>query len=354
MKNKSNIIDCRFAVLGKIIHTDFFIRQLREHGFPKPLVIVSLDEEYYRDERLLEPYGLYSQIEDLAQEDLCDLYKMKSVNCDEAISLFDQYKSNIGISINCRNIIKKTIIDYFGGKIFNLHDSYLPNERGGALNTWRILNGINEVGNTIHYLEEGIDSGPVVVQKKTKINKEFPESVDYLKVEKDNCEVILAEFVGLVMGGNKIPAIEQENDESLYYPRLYTEVNGVINWDWDIESIERFVRGFSSPYPGAFTYYRDEKIHILKCRIDGNAEQSFHPFLNGKIVTVLNNKDIRVIAGCRALIISEISVGGVQVRPGDHLSTRYTFHSPTDELLRARLHVPTTLSMNKSEEKNNE
>ena len=60
-------------------------------------------------------------------------------------------------------------------------------------------------------------------------------------------------------------------------------------------------------------------------------------------------------AGYRALIIiSEISVGGIQVRPGGHLSTRYTFHSPANELLRARLHVPTILSMNKSEEKNNE
>jgi methionyl-tRNA formyltransferase len=354
MKNNSNISDYKFVVLGKIIHTDFFIKQLRKYGFPKPLVIVSLDNEYHRDERLLKPYGLYSQVEDLAREGLCDLYKMKSVNCDEAISLFDQYKSNVGISINCRNIIKKRIIDYFGGKIFNLHDSYLPNERGGALNTWRILNGINEVGNTIHYLEEGIDSGPLVVQKRTKINKKLPESIDYLEVEKDNCEIILAEFVELLMGNEVIPAIVQENDKSLYYPRLFTEINGIIDWDWDIESVEKFIRGFGSPYPGAYTYYRDKKVHILECSIDRDIKETFHPFSNGKVVTVLDNMDVRVIAGCRALIVKKISVDGTQVRSGEILSTKYTFHSPMDELLKAKLYVPTTLSMNKSEEKYNE
>ena len=38
----------RFVIFGKIIHTDFFIKLLSEYGFPKPLVIISLDEEYYR------------------------------------------------------------------------------------------------------------------------------------------------------------------------------------------------------------------------------------------------------------------------------------------------------------------
>lgn len=354
MKNTEKIRDCRFAVLGKIIHTDYFVKQLQKYGFPKPVVIVSLDEEYYRDEKLLEPYGLYSDIENLAKNGFCDLYKMKTVNNDEVISLFDQYKSNIGISINCRNIIKKRIIDYFGGEIFNLHDSFLPNERGGALNTWRILNGINEVGNTIHYLEEGIDTGAIVVQKKSEINKEYPEPVEYLKTEKGNCETIIDEFVGLVAGGNKIPCVEQENDKSLYYPRLFTEVNGIINWDWDIDSVEKFIRGFGSPYPGAYTYYREKKVHILECKIDENKKDFFHPFSNGKIVTILDNKDVRVVVGCRAMIIKKISVDGNQVSPGDFLSIKYTFHSPADELLKAKLHVPTTLSMNKSEGKNNE
>jgi len=345
--------DFRFVIFGKIIHTDYFVRKLNEDGFPKPLVIVSLDEEYHRDERLLTPHGLYSDIEKLAQDGLCDLYKMKTINCHETIVLLDRYEANIAISINCRNIIKKNIINYFGGNIFNLHDSYLPNERGGALNTWRILNGINEVGNTVHFLNEGIDTGSIVAQRKVEINKEFPESIDYLLAEKNNCEKILSQFINLVKSSTSVPSNEQVNNDSYYFPRLFTEVNGVINWDWDIQSIEKFIRAFASPYPGAFSYFRDKKVHILKCVIENDSKR-FHPFSNGKIVTIMDNKDVRVIAGGQALIIKEISIDDTVVRPGDILSIKYSFASPAEELANAKAHIPTTLSMNKKEVKYNE
>ncbi len=347
-------MEYRFVIFGKIIHTDFFIKLLNEYGFQKPLVIVSLDEEYYRDERLLEPYGLYSHLEELAEDGLCYLYKMNTINNDEAMTLFDQYNVNAAISINCRNIIKKGVIDYFDELIFNLHDSYLPNERGGALNTWRILNGINEVGNTLHYLEEGIDTGPIVAQTKTTITKQQPETIDYLMAEKINCEKVLLAFINVIRSNKSITAIKQDNDKSYYYPRLYTEVNGIINWDWDIYSIEKFIRAFSSPYPGAYTYFCEKKIHILKCRIELENEGTFHPFTNGKIVTVLDNNYVRVIAGCKSLVIEKISIDGKIVPPGSVLTIKHNLFSPEDKLIYAKNHVPSTLSMNKSEKKYNE
>ena len=344
------VLGYRFVILGKIIHTDFLVRLFKEYGFPKPLVITSLDEEYYRDERLLTPHKLYSNIEDLAKNGYCDLYKMKTVNCEEAINLFDKYKINTGISINCRNIIKKEIIDYFETPLFNLHDSYLPNERGGALNTWRILNGIYEVGNTLHHLNEGIDAGDILLQEKTKITKDSPQTIDYLHSETTNCEKILSKFVDMLRLNKPFKPIKQDNDSSFYYPRLFTEINGLINWDWDVLSIERFIRAFSSPYPGAYTYFRNKRICILKCSIEESGN-SFHPFVNGKIVTILDNNFARVVAGGKSLIIEEISVDGEAVLPGTFLDVKYNLSSPEDELRNAKNYVPTTLSMNKNEEK---
>jgi len=338
----------RFVIFGKIIHTDFFIKLLSEYGFPKPLVIISLDEEYYRDERLLSPYGLNSNIEDLSNQGLCVLYKMKTINSEEALDLFSKYKVNIGISINCRNIIKKKIIDYFDTPLLNLHDSYLPNERGGALNTWRILNGIDEVGNTLHYLDEGIDTGPIILQEKTKIRRKNPKAIDYLISEKINCEKILKNFIKLLINNKPLIPIKQNNDESYYYPRLFTEINGLINWDWDIESIERFIRAFSLPYPGAYSYYREKKIHFLECCIEKN-KRKFHPYANGKIVTILDNNFVRVIAGGKALIIKRISIDGNMLPPGEILNIKYNLSSPQNDLFHSKNHLPSTLSMNKTE-----
>ena len=340
----------RFVIFGKIIHTDYFVNLLYKHGFAKPLVIISLDEEYHRDNRLLTPFGLNSNIEELAKNGLCHLYKMKSVNCEEALDLFDEYKVNIGISINCRNIIKKTVIDYFDQPILNLHDSYLPDERGGALNSWRILNGISEVGNTLHYLEEGVDTGAIMLQQKTLIDKQWPQPIDYLQAETINCKKILTSYIDSLRLSKPITALEQVNDKSYYYPRLFTEINGIINWDWSVDQIERFIRAFSSPYPGACTYYRGAKINILSCSIE-DSKNTFHPFANGKIVTILDNKFVRVIAGGKALIIESISINGEIIVPGDFLEIKFSLYSSQEELSHAKNHVPTTLSMNKSEVK---
>lgn len=339
----------KFAVFGRIIHTDNFIKSLRAHGFPVPLVITSLDNEYIRDKRLLTPYGLYGDLESLANAGIAILHKMETVNSNEALDLLSTHKCNIGISINSRNIIKKPIIDFFDGRIFNIHDSYLPNERGGALNTWRILNGINSVGNTIHYLDEGIDTGPLVLRHQVQMNKHNPHPVDYLLTEVDNCKHLITEFLQLLLKSEKVPSIPQENDKSFYFPRLFTELNGLINWDWDVSSVERFIRAFSKPYPGAFTYYRDNKIHILDAFVETSVTHTFHPFSNGKIITIFDNGNARVVAGCRAMVLTEITVDGETDKPGRFLSVKYTLQSGVEELAQARYHVPTTKEMNKAE-----
>jgi len=346
MKNKK---EYRFAIFGRIVYTDHFIKELHQKGFPKPLVIVSEDDEYLRDKRLLSPYGLYGNLESLQDKGICDIYKLKSVSTDNAINLMNEYNCNIAISINCRNIIKKNVIDFFKGNIFNIHDSYLPNERGGALNTWRILNGINSVGNTIHYLEEGIDTGSIVIRRQLNIEKPFPKPIDFLKLEAENCKIILTEFLDLIINNNQISSTPQENDKSLYFPRLFTEKNGLINWDWAVEDVEKFIRAFSDPYPGAFTFFRDQKIQILDSFIDKSNLMEIHPFANGKVVTILDNGHARVIAGGKFLIITKVLCNGKNYLPSELLSIKHTFNQGDMDLNMSKLHLPTTKEMNKAE-----
>ena len=82
-----------------------------------------------------------------------------------------------------------------------------------------------------------------------------------------------------------------------------------------------------------------------------NSVNSFHPFANGKIVTILDDKSVRVIAGGRTLIIQSIAINGKQRAPGEVLQIKHSLQSPDEQLKHARYHVPTTLSMNKSETK---
>lgn len=341
--------DYNFVIFGRIIHGAHFIRELKRFGFPKPLVICSLDEEYLRERRLLSEYGLWADFEQFEKDNLCFLHKLKTVNCDRTFVLLKKYNCNIAFSINSRDIIKKPIIDYFDGEIFNIHDSYLPNERGSALNTWRILNGVNSVGDTIHYLEEGIDSGPIILRKETIIDKETSYPIDYLLAEVSNCKELLTSFIELFLKHDKLPFTDQDHDSSLYFPRQYTELNGLINWDWEISDIEKFVRAFSYPYPGAFSFYRSKKIHILECCADPTMTKKFHPYCNGRIVTNMVGGDVRIIAGGHCLLIRKVMVGGEKFIPSEVLSPKFLFNSPPQDLFEAKGLIPTTQMMAKDE-----
>lgn len=91
--------------------------------------------------------------------------------CFECNTKFDTrllktYKIDFIISYRYRHILSKEIIDYVGGRAINLHTSYLPWNRGADPNLWSILENTPK-GVSIHYMDEGLDTGPIVARSKT-------------------------------------------------------------------------------------------------------------------------------------------------------------------------------------------
>lgn len=74
-------------------------------------------------------------------------------------------KFNFLISYGYRHILKKEILDLFPNRAINLHISYLPYNRGADPNFWSFIDGTPK-GVTIHYIDEGIDTGDIIVQKE--------------------------------------------------------------------------------------------------------------------------------------------------------------------------------------------
>ena len=85
------------------------------------------------------------------------------------------------ISYGYRYIIPKIIIDYFKNKIINLHISYLPFNRGAMPNIWSIIDNTKK-GVSIHYIDEGVDTGEILYQQEVEIqdHETLQESYDKL------------------------------------------------------------------------------------------------------------------------------------------------------------------------------
>ena len=74
---------------------------------------------------------------------------------------------DFGISYRYLHIVKKPVLDWFNGKLINMHISYLPWNRGGDPNIWSFLTQTPS-GVTIHVMDEGLDTGPILVQQQVQ------------------------------------------------------------------------------------------------------------------------------------------------------------------------------------------
>jgi methionyl-tRNA formyltransferase len=91
--------------------------------------------------------------------------------CQEEVTLEFLRSSGVDeiVSYGYRHLLDKEIVSAFDGKIINLHISYLPHNRGASPNLWSIVEN-KQPGVTIHYIDEGIDTGDILCQRKVELD----------------------------------------------------------------------------------------------------------------------------------------------------------------------------------------
>ena len=120
------------------------------------------------------------------------------------------------------------------------------------------------------------------MQKEKKLNIAKPKPLDFLMETNILFNKLLNDFLVNVSKNKPLKTIEQNNFDSSYLPRLYSEVNGAINWYLKGKEIERFIRAFSEPYSGAFTFVGKKKIYIYDAEFR-NTKIKNHPFMSGYV-----------------------------------------------------------------------
>ncbi|CAN1494160.1 Fmt Methionyl-tRNA formyltransferase [Burkholderiaceae bacterium] len=164
------------------------------------------------------------------------------------------FKPDLICSIYYRHIISADVIKSVDGRIFNLHPSLLPNYRGCSSLTWALFNGEKEVGYTYHYVEQGVDTGNILIQKAIDIYDFDTQETLYNRVMFESLNDF-NEVCNLVLAG--VPGKAQDS-KFTYYPRGAPN-NGEIDPNWDEAKIKRFIRSLkNSPYPLAT--YQDQEV----------------------------------------------------------------------------------------------
>lgn len=177
---------------------------------------------------------------------------------------------------------------------FNLHASLLPEFRGAAPVNRAIMEGKKQTGVTTFFLQDKVDTGNIILQKKILIEDKDNAGTLHDKLSAAGALCVL-ETVRLIESGNFNPQIQ---DDSLASPapKIFKE-DCLINWNQSAEKIHNLIRGLS-PYPGAFTYFENKNIKIFKSEIteiNSNASPGKISTANKKLLVSTSDFDIEII-----------------------------------------------------------
>lgn len=202
----------------------------------------------------------------------------------QPIKIRDEYdeilRLNPDIIITCAygQIIPKAILDYPKYGCINVHASLLPKLRGGAPIHHAIIDGYNETGITIMYMDVGMDSGDIITQAKTKI-----EDSDTLESLHDRLSImgskLLIETLPSIINGTN-NRIKQDLNEVTYGYNIKREEE-IIDFNKSKREVFNQIRGLNS-FPGAYFILDNKTIKVYECKIIDDLTCFDYP--NGYIV----------------------------------------------------------------------
>lgn len=212
-----------------------------------------------------------------ANEHNIDVYQPEKVKSEDTINLIKNLNPDIIIVVAYGKILPKEIIDTPKYGCINVHGSLLPKYRGAAPIQWSIINGDTVTGITTMYMNEGLDTGDILLQSKLYIEED--ETSDELKTRMSELGAdLLIKTLEKLKSGDLKP-VPQDSNEATFSPPL-DKLNGEINWKADAKEIHNIIRGCNS-WPIAHTRLRGKLFKIYKSKV--SCMRSTYP---GKVVSV--------------------------------------------------------------------
>ena len=202
----------------------------------------------------------FSPVKEFALAHNLNVIQPARIKNEEAKQLFASHRADVAVVVAYGRILPDEFLRAPRRGCINVHFSLLPLYRGAAPTNWAIVNGETETGVTTMFIEPTLDTGPILLQRKTEIGETetAPELMQRLSE-------IGAELLGETLAklGDLTPRPQHDRDAT-FAPVLKKE-DGLIDWSLDAAAIERRVRGFQ-PWPNAYTSFNSKGLTIWRAQ----------------------------------------------------------------------------------------
>jgi methionyl-tRNA formyltransferase len=259
-------------------------------------VVTQPDREKGRGRKIV-----ISPVKELALQRGLTLFQPEKVKEEAFQKAVKGLQPDLFVVVAYGQILPKPVLNIPKYGAVNVHASLLPGYRGAAPIAWAILRGEKVTGVTTMVMDEGMDTGDILLQKEVPIGDE--ETCEMLH---DRLAPLGAQLLSKTLEKMKagvIRAIPQDHSKATDAPLLKKE-DGYIDWKKEAREIDRQVRAFN-PWPGAFTKWDGRLLKIYR----GERRERTAAGKTGAVVWV-GSDFIEVEAGKDSYLIKEVQLEG--------------------------------------------
>lgn len=251
---------------------------------------------------------IYSPVKQFGLDNDIEVIQPKRMKDEEVIDKIKEVNPDLIVVVAYGKILPKEIIDIPKYGIINVHSSLLPKYRGASPIHSAILNGDKESGVSIMYIEEGLDSGDVILKETCEITEDDTLGTLHDRL-KELGAIGLEKALKLIEVG-EVKA-EKQDDPKATFVKPITKEQAKIDWNNTKEVIFNQIRGLN-PFPGAYTH--NEKNENIKIYKSEKLEKEYDGE-NGTVVEMTKKGPVVKVAN-GALRLLEIKFEGKKLQSG--------------------------------------
>ena len=293
------------------------LEMISSHNYPVIGVVTQPDRPAGRGRKEIAP-----PVKLLAQKFGLPVFQPQKVKDKSFLDIFYQLNPEMVVVAAFGQILPKEIIEFPKFGCLNIHPSLLPKYRGAAPLNWSIIRGESKTGVTIMLMDEGMDSGDILLQQETPLSTTDTYGQLHDRLANEGANLLMTAIEQVVSG----TALRQPQDSSAvtFAPRL-TKETGLIKWQESCTDIVNLIRGLC-PAPAAYSFLEGQALKIFTAQAKPGKVKEIPGTISAD-----KSQGLAVAAADGYVVLKEVQLAGKKRMPVNEFLRGY--HLPPETIL---------------------
>ena len=277
------------------------LKELIDNQYDVVAVVTQPDKPKGRSKELV-----FSPVKEEAVKNNIQVLQPERARDEAFVEELRKYNADVFVVVAFGQLLPKSIIDMPRLGCINVHASLLPKYRGASPIQWAVIDGCEYSGVTTMKMDEGLDTGDILLVDKVKLDKKETGGSLFDRLSIVGAKLLIKTLEGLEAG--TITPVKQDDSESTYVKMLHKSF-GKMDFNKSAAELERLIRGLN-PWPSAFTYIDGKMLKIWDADVADNiSEVQTEEVKPGQVVTVGKNT-FTIACGQGYLVVNEVQLEG--------------------------------------------